>query len=107
MGPNALEPQTQGGGSVRVLPAVRVQLADSLRDALGPTTTVSVHQGCLTNSTVLAPSDGTLRDPVTGKPGVRFTIRNAKGETIYDALMLSSVVTWCNVLPRPSAAPAP
>ena len=30
IGPNAVEPQTQGGGSVRVLPVVRPGLADSL-----------------------------------------------------------------------------
>jgi beta-glucosidase len=99
IGPNALEPQTQGGGSVRVLPAVRVQLGESLRRALGGGTTVSVHQGCLTNSTVLTPPDGTLSDPVTGKPGVRLTIRNAAGETIYDASMPSSVATWWHGLP--------
>jgi beta-glucosidase len=100
IGPNALEPQTQGGGSVRVLPASRVQLEESVRHALGATTTVTVHRGCLTNSTVLTPSDGTLRDPVTGKPGVRLTIRNAAGETIYDATMPSSVVTWWHGLPK-------
>ncbi len=100
IGPNALDPQTQGGGSVRVLPAVRVRVADSLRHALGPATTVTAYQGCLTNSTVLTPSDGTLRDPVSGKPGVRLTIRNARGETTYDASMPKSVVTWWHGLPR-------
>ena len=105
IGPNALEPQTQGGGSVRVLPAARVQLAEALRHALGPATTVSVHQGCQTNSTVLTPSDGTLRDPVTGKPGVRLTVRNAAGKTTYDASMPSSVVTWWHGLPRTADEP--
>ena len=100
IGPNALEPQTQGGGSVRVLPAARVRLDESLRHGLGSGTTVSVHQGCLTNSTVLTPSEGSLRDPVTGKPGVRLTIRSAGGETIYDASMASSVATWWHGFPR-------
>ena len=100
IGPNALVPQTQGGGSIQVLPAVHVHLAESLRQALGSAATVSVHQGCLTNATVLAPRDGTLRDPVTGKPGVRIQIRNPAGELFYDAPMPSSIVTWWDGLPR-------
>ena len=100
IGPNALDPQTQGGGSVRVLPAVRVQLAESLRHALGRATTVSVHQGCLTNATVPSPLDGTLRDPVSGKPGVRLEIRNPDGKVFYDASMPSPVVTWWDGFPE-------
>jgi beta-glucosidase len=100
IGPNVLEPQTQGGGSVRVLPVSRVQLAESLRHALGNATTVSVHQGCLTSTTVLPPVDGTLRDPVTGKAGVRLEIRNPDGDVVYDASMPSSVVTWWDGLPQ-------
>jgi beta-glucosidase len=100
IGPNVLEPQTQGGGSVRVLPSVRVQLAESLRHALGSATTVAVHQGCLTNATVLTPADGTLRDPVTGKAGVRLQIRNPGGEVFYDAPVPSSVITWWDGLPQ-------
>jgi beta-glucosidase len=105
IGPNVLEPQTQGGGSVRVLSAVRVRLAESLRHALGSATTVSVHQGCLTNATVLTPADGALRDPVTGRAGVRLQIRNPDGEVFYDAPMPSSVVTWWDGLPQAVDAP--
>jgi beta-glucosidase len=100
IGPNVLEPQTQGGGSVRVLPAVRVRLSESLRQALGSATTVSVHQGCHSNTTVLPPRDGTLRDPVTGKAGVRLEIRNPEGEVVHDATRASSVVTWWDGLPQ-------
>ncbi len=99
IGPNVLEPQTQGGGSVRVLPAVRVQLPESMRQALGRATTVSVHQGCHSNTTVLPPRDGTLRDPVSGKAGVRLEIRNPKGEVVHDATRASSIVTWWDGLP--------
>jgi len=100
IGPNAIEPQTQGGGSVRVLPSVRVQLAESLRRALGDATTVSVHQGCLTSSTVPSPLDGTLRDPISGKPGARLEIRNPTGEVVYDAPIPGSVATWWDGLPE-------
>jgi beta-glucosidase len=100
IGPNAIEPQTQGGGSVRVLPSVRVNLAESLRLALGGATTVSVHQGCLTSATVPSPPDGTLRDPVSGKAGARLEIRNPAGEVVFDAPIPSSVATWWDGLPE-------
>jgi beta-glucosidase len=100
IGPNAIEPQTQGGGSVRVLPSVRVNVAESLRLALGGATTVSVHQGCLTSATVPSPLDGTLRDPVTGKAGARLEIRNPAGEVVFDAPIPSSVATWWDGLPE-------
>ena len=100
IGPNVLEPQTQGGGSVRVLPAMRVQLAEALRQALGRAVTVTVHQGCVTSATVLTPRDGALRDPVTGKPGVRLEIHNPAGTLVYDEPMPTSVVTWWDGLPQ-------
>jgi len=100
IGPNVFAPQTQGGGSVLVLPAARVQLAESLRQALETTTGVRVHQGCVTNATVPIPAAGTLRDPVTGGEGVRLEIRNPDGEVLYDAPMASSVITWWHGLPR-------
>ncbi len=100
IGPNAIEPQTQGGGSVRVLPSVRVHLAESLRRALGNSTRVSLHQGCLTSSTIPIPVDGMLRDPVSGKPGVRLEVRNPGGEVVYDAPIPSSVATWWDGLPE-------
>src|SRR6476646_10072625 len=66
IGPNAIEPTTQGGGSVRVLPSVHTDLAKSLRVAFGKDA-VSVHQGCLTSATTAAPAPGTLKDPVSGE----------------------------------------
>ena len=70
IGPNAIEPQTQGGGSVRVLPVVRPGLADSLL-TLGEFDAVDVHQGCLTWATIPQPRDGNFRDPVSGERGVK------------------------------------
>jgi beta-glucosidase len=100
IGPNAIEPQTQGGGSVRVLPSVRVNLAESLRRAVGKSTRVTLHQGCLTSATIPTPLDGTLRDPVSGKLGARLEIRNPAGEVVYDALIPTSVATWWDGLPE-------
>jgi beta-glucosidase len=98
IGPNAIDPQTQGGGSIRVLPIVGPGLADALRDALD--TFVSEHQGCVTSATIAAPVDGSLRDPVSGEEGVRLEIRTAEGAVVHDARFPTSVVTWWDGLPE-------
>jgi beta-glucosidase len=100
IGPNATDPQTQGGGSVRVLPAVRTDLAQSLRAAFGSAAALSVHQGCLTGATTAAPAHGTLRDPVSGEEGVRVEVRTADGAVVHDAHFSRSVVTWWDDLPE-------
>ena len=105
IGPNAVEPQTQGGGSVRVLPSARVHLAESLRRALGKATTVTVHQGCLTSATVPVPMDGSLSDPVSGRSGARLEIRNPDAEVVYDAPIAGTVATWWDGLPEAIHAP--
>lgn len=97
IGPNAIDPQTQGGGSVRVLPVVRPGLADALRDAFD--CYVDAYQGCVTSATVGLPRAGTLRDPVSGRPGVRLEIRSADGTVVHDAQFPTSVVTWWDGLP--------
>jgi beta-glucosidase len=98
IGPNAIEPQTQGGGSVRVLPVVRPGLADSLL-TLGEFDAVDVHQGCLTWATIPQPRDGNLRDPVSGERGVHVEVRDADGTLQHDASSPSSVLTWWDGLP--------
>ena len=105
IGPNATAPQTQGGGSVRVLPVVRPGLADSLRVALGGATTVSLHQGCLTWTTIPAPPDGSLHDPVSGEAGVRLEVRDTEGTVMHDAPFPTSVVTWWDGLPEAVQVP--
>jgi len=99
IGPNAIDPQTQGGGSVRVLPSGRVDMAASLRKAL-PQVNVTADAGCIISPTVAAPREGSLRDPITGRAGVRLVIRSAGGETVYDAPFPRSVVTWWDGLPN-------
>jgi len=99
IGPNAVDPQAQGGGSVQVLPAVRTNLAESLRKSLGLASDVSVYQGCLTSYTVALPVQGSLVDPVSGRPGVRLEIRDDEGAVVHDAPFASSVATWWDGLP--------
>jgi len=97
IGPNAIDPQTQGGGSVRVLPVVRPGLVEALRDAVGAL--VSVSQGCITNAMTTAPTDGSLHDPVSGEPGVRLEVRAAGGALVFEAPFPNSAVTWWDALP--------
>ncbi|HEX9560780.1 MAG TPA: glycoside hydrolase family 3 C-terminal domain-containing protein, partial [Candidatus Dormibacteraeota bacterium] len=97
IGPNAVEPQRQGGGSVRVLPVAGKDLADALGEALDAY--VSVHQGCMTSATIAAPQDGSLHDPVSGEPGVRVEVRTADGVVVSDARFPTSVLTWWDDLP--------
>jgi beta-glucosidase len=98
IGPNVAQPQTQGGGSVRVLPVVRPGLVDSLR-SLGELDEVDVQQGCLTWATIPPPPSGSMRDPVSGEVGVRVELRDAAGTLHYDAVHPSSVLTWWDGLP--------
>ena len=97
IGPNAIEPQLQGGGSVRVLSVARPGLADALRDAMD--VQLTVRQGALTAATVAVPAAGTLHDPVSGKDGVRLEVRDAGGTVLYDAPHAGSVLTWWDGLP--------
>ncbi|HEY0830029.1 MAG TPA: glycoside hydrolase family 3 C-terminal domain-containing protein [Candidatus Dormibacteraeota bacterium] len=97
IGPNAIDPQLQGGGSVRVLAARRPGIAEALRDATD--TQVSVHQGSVTSSTIALPAEGTLHDPVTGKAGVRLEVRGPEGDVLHDAPYPTSVLTWWDGLP--------
>jgi beta-glucosidase len=97
IGPNAIEPQLQGGGSIRVLPVVRPGLADAVRDALDAR--VTVHQGAGTSSTIALPAQGTLHDPVAGEAGVHLAIRGLDGTALRDGHYPTSVVTWWDGLP--------
>ncbi|MHB8589619.1 MAG: beta-glucosidase family protein [Candidatus Dormibacteraceae bacterium] len=99
IGPNAIDPQTQGGGSVRVLSVVRPGVAESLQAALVGGAMVNVHQGCLTSPTMPAPKAGTLHDPVSGEAGVRLEVRAADGTVVHDAPFAKSVITWWDGLP--------
>ena len=99
IGPNATRPQTQGGGSVRVLPVSSPGLSDAFRTAVGDDVTISVRQGCQTWATVPAPADGRLQDPISGAPGVRLEIRDDEGAVVQDGHFPSSVLTWWDRLP--------
>ena len=77
IGPNAVHPVIQGGGSAGVMP-VRVSTpAAALAEALAGPGRGHRGAGCRT-WTVPEPAAGSLRDPVTGQPGLRLEFRDGR-----------------------------
>ncbi|HZR49289.1 MAG TPA: glycoside hydrolase family 3 C-terminal domain-containing protein [Streptosporangiaceae bacterium] len=101
IGPNALFPVTQGGGSARVTPASVTTPADALRTALAGTgASLTIHQGCVTWQNVPEPAADTLRDPVSGEPGTRLEFRAEDGTTLASEHRGATMFTWWDGLPR-------
>jgi beta-glucosidase len=102
IGPNAVSPVTQGGGSATVPPVSVSTPADALTAALAgldPQARVTVRPGCVTWSIVPAPELATLRDPDTGEPGVRLEFRSADGELAGTEHRTATMFTWWDGLP--------
>ena len=97
IGPNAVEPQLQGGGSVRVLPIVRPGLAEALAESLDAY--VTIGQGCSTGATIALPAPGLFHDPVSGLAGVHLEVKGPEGEVLRDLPYEKSVITWWDPLP--------
>jgi len=72
LGPNAIHPTIQGGGSAGVTPVSVASPADSLRAALAGRAEVVTALGCQTWHMLPEPPIRMLRDPVTGEEGVRL-----------------------------------
>src|ERR1700733_11773854 len=99
IGPNAVSPITQGGGSASV-PQVSVPTpAGALTEALAGRARVTVQPGCVTWSIVPEPEPGTLRDPDTGEPGVRVEFRAEDGELAGPEHRTATMFTWWDGLP--------
>jgi beta-glucosidase len=80
IGPNAVHPVIQGGGSARVIPAAAPAPARALQDVLGARATVTTAPGCWTWQGVPEPPQGSVTDPLTGEPGVRLDFYTDDGE---------------------------
>ncbi len=99
IGPNALSPVTQGGGSATV-PQVSVSTpAGALIKALAGQARVIVRPGCATWSIVPEPPPYTLRDPDTGEPGVRLEFRTGDGALAAAEHRGAAMFTWWDGLP--------
>jgi beta-glucosidase len=99
IGPNAVSPVTQGGGSARV-PQVSVSTpAEALSEALAGQARVTVRPGCVTWDIVPEPEPGLLRDPDTGEPGVQLEFRTENGELVGTERRTATMFTWWDGLP--------
>jgi beta-glucosidase len=103
IGPNAVGPVTQGGGSATV-PQVSVSTpAGALTEALAglvPQTPVIVRPGCVTWNIVPEPPRSALRDPDTGEPGVRIEFRTEDGALAGAEHRSATMFTWWDGLPE-------
>jgi beta-glucosidase len=94
LGPNAVHPVIQGGGSAAVIPGALSTPGDALREALAGLAEVTVAAGCQTWEMVPEPPPRTLRDPVSGDPGVRVEYRDSGGALLGSEHRHSTVFAW-------------
>ncbi|MFI9781659.1 beta-glucosidase [Streptomyces sp. NPDC051956] len=80
IGRHAIETVAQGGGSAKLRPPHVVSIADGLTAALGPDRVTVLDGVEVRNRPVPVPD--LLRDPETGKPGMRVTARDASGAVL-------------------------
>jgi beta-glucosidase len=94
IGPNAVYPAIQGGGSAGVTPVSVSTPADGLRAALAEHDKVVIAPGCRTWHTLPEPPAGWLRDPVTGADGVRLEFIAGDGTVLAAEHRGSVNLTW-------------
>jgi beta-glucosidase len=94
IGPNAVRPVIQGGGSAGVFPVTVSTPADALTEALAGHAAVTVTPGCRTWTAVPAPAAQSLTDPVTGEPGVHLEFRAADGSLLAAEHRTATTLAW-------------
>ncbi len=99
IGPNALAPVIQGGGSAAVNQVSVSRPADALRTALAGYAQVTAEPGCITWEAVPEPPPGSLTDPETGEPGTRLEFRDPDGRLIAAEHRTATMFTWWEGLP--------
>src|SRR3984957_11350353 len=99
IGPNAVSPVTQGGGSATVPPVSVSTPAGALTQALAGRARVIVRPGCVTWSSVPEPDLAALRDPDTGEPGIRLEFRTEDGVLAGTEHRTATMFTWWDGLP--------
>ncbi len=99
VGPNAVYPTIQGGGSAGVIPAEVSTPARALRSALAGRADVSVAIGCQTWQSLPEPPAGSLRDPVTRDDGVWLEFRDAEDRLLAAEHRGSASLTWWDSVP--------
>lgn len=100
IGPNAVRPVTQGGGSAHVSAVRRPGPVEALASALGEGVTVTAAAGCDTRTRV--PALGTevaTVDPLTGAPGVGVEYCDADGNVLVREVRSGGHLVWFGALP--------
>ena len=88
IGRHAVETIDMGGGSAQVNPPYQVSVAEGLRAALGDAVTVT--DGVEVRSRPTPARTGTVSDPETGAPGVRFLLHAADGRVLEERVAPSA-----------------
>jgi beta-glucosidase len=99
IGPNAVYPAIHGGGSAVVIPAAVSTPAAALSEALAGQAEVTVTPGGQTWVIVPEPPPGSLRDPGTGRPGLRLEFRDGQGQLLAAEHRNSTALTWWDQVP--------
>ena len=99
LGPGAIRPTIQGGGSAVVAPAAVSTPATALTARLAGQADVSVAEGCQIWTTVPEPPAGSLRDPVTGEPGLHLQFVAADGTLLRTEHRTATTLAWWDGVP--------
>jgi beta-glucosidase len=99
LGPGAVRPTIQGGGSAVVAPAALSTPATALTSRLAGKAGVEVAEGCQNWVLVPAPPPGSLCDPVTGEPGLHVELTGASGAVLRAEHRTSPALTWWDGVP--------
>jgi beta-glucosidase len=99
IGPGAIYPTIQGGGSAGVSPVSVSTPAESLRAALAGHADVVTAVGCQTWQSLPEPPATALRDPVTGQPGVRLEFISGEGAVLGSEHRGSTSLAWWDGVP--------
>jgi beta-glucosidase len=99
IGPNAVYPTIQGGGSAGVTPVRVTSPAASLRAALPGHAELITALGCQTWHSLPAPPAESLCDPVTGEPGVRLEFCDGDGTVVGSEHRRSTNLAWWDAPP--------
>lgn len=100
IGPNAVRPVYQGGGSAEVGPAVTVTPYEGLRHALGSEVGITVAEGCAHSYRTSSPEPEYTEDPRDGGPGARLEIFDKDDTLIYSGVRPNSELTFWDPLPE-------
>jgi beta-glucosidase len=94
VGPGAVRPRSQGGGSATVFPAVVVSPVEGLRAALGPGAEVVHGWGARIRRGPEPVTAGQVTDPGTGEPGVGVRFLDGDGAVLHAEHRLAGRLIW-------------